>query len=30
MISNPMIAATVRWIHSIHAFGSSSGGMSWP
>ena len=25
-----MIAATVRWIHSIHAFGSSSGGSSWP
>ena len=25
-----MSAATVRWIHSIQAFGSSSGGMSWP
>ena len=29
-ISNPMIAATVRWIHSIQALGSSSGGISWP
>ena len=25
-----MITATVRWIHSIQAFGSSSAGMSWP
>ena len=25
-----MIAATVRWTHSIQAFGSSSGGSSWP
>ena len=29
-ISKPMTAATVRWIHSIQAFGSSSGGRSWP
>ncbi len=25
-----MMAATVRWIHSIQAFGSSSGGRIWP
>ncbi len=25
-----MIAAMVRWTHSIHAFGSSIGGSSWP
>src|SRR3954462_9131371 len=25
-----MTAATVRWTHSIHAFGSSSGGITWP
>ena len=25
-----MITATVRWIHSIHALESSSGGMIWP
>ena len=25
-----MIIATVRWIHSSQAFGSSSGGMIWP
>ena len=25
-----MIAAMVRWAHSIHAFGSSIGGSSWP
>ena len=25
-----MTTATVRWIHSIQAFGSPSGGMSWP
>jgi hypothetical protein len=29
-ISNPMIAARVRCVHSIHAFESPSGGSSWP
>src|SRR4051794_13808127 len=29
-IRNPMTAATERWIHSIHAFGSSVGGMTCP
>ncbi len=29
-ISNPMRAATVRWVHSIQALVSSSGGSSWP
>ena len=29
-ISKPMITATVRWTHSIQAFGVVEGGSSWP